>query len=217
MRQHFHRCPNLRLVELDVREVAATRGRGHVVLDELCAAKKLAPCVGLVECDVLAPAQKRELLAVRVTRLRAEEGAPVSPLGDVPDPRRQELAELAARLGDERREITEENRRLLAEAAAAADWGGTWPQRATEGFASAGVVSWLDESLRALRSARLDAIDRALEALARGDRFACLRCQRPIALARLFEASDTHVCEACAREAARPEPDQDAIQETVAK
>jgi RNA polymerase-binding transcription factor DksA len=63
----------------------------------------------------------------------------------------------------------------------------------------------LDESLRALRSARLDAIDRALEAFARGDRRSCLRCRRPIEIARLRDVPDARVCEACAREAAHPE------------
>jgi RNA polymerase-binding transcription factor DksA len=56
----------------------------------------------------------------------------------------------------------------------------------------------LDESLRALRSARLDAIDRALEAFARGDRRSCLRCRRPIEVERLREAPDARVCRACA-------------------
>jgi len=205
MRQHFHRCPNLRLVTVDARELAANHGRGHVVLDELCTAKKLAPCLGLLECDILAPAQKRELLEVRVTRLREEEGAELSSLGDAPDPRREELAELAAELREERLELTDDNRRLLAEATAAADWGGLQPARATESFASAGITWRLDESLRSLHHARLDAIDRALDALARGDRLACLRCGRAITRERLREAPDTRVCDACAREATRGE------------
>lgn len=202
MRQHFHRCPNLRVLSVDARDVDASRGGGsHVVLDELCAARKLAACVGLAECDILEPAQKRELLGVRVTRLREEEGARHSALGDVPDPRWDELAALADELREERRAIHEENRRLLAEANAAADWGKQQSSRASEGFASLAVSVHLDESLRALRSARLDAIDRALEALAKGDRRACLRCRRLVEIDRLREAPDARVCRACAQEA----------------
>jgi RNA polymerase-binding transcription factor DksA len=212
MRQHFHRCPNLRVLTVDAKEIDATRGgRGHVVLDELCAARKLTPCVGLVECDILEPSQKRGLLAVRVTRLREEEGARHSALGDVPDPRWDELAGLAADLREERQGIHEENRRLLAEATAATDWGKEQSARASEGFASAGITSHLDESLRTLRNARLDAIDRALEALAKGDRRVCLRCRRLIEVERLREAPDARVCEPCAREAARPELDAEAV------
>jgi len=217
MRQHFHRCPNLRLVTVDAREVAATRGRGHRVLDELCAAQRLGPCVGLVECEILTPSQKRGLLAARVTRLREEEGAPRSLLGDAPDPRSTELSELAALLRDERLAIAEENRRLLNEAAAAADWGGVQSARASEGFSGLGISARLDESLRELRSARLDAIDRALEALAQGDRLACARCRRPIEVARLLRTPDSRVCEICASEARPLEGDQSAIQETMAK
>jgi RNA polymerase-binding transcription factor DksA len=202
MRQHFHRCPNLRVLTVDAREVDATRGgRGHLVLDELCAARKLAACVGLAECDILDAGQKRELLAVRVTRLREEEGARHSALGDVPDPRWDELAALAEDLREERGSIHEENRRLLAEAGAAADWGKQQSGRASEGFAGLGVSMHLDESLRALRSARLDAIERALEAFARGDRRVCLRCRRLIGVDRLREAPDARVCETCALEA----------------
>jgi RNA polymerase-binding transcription factor DksA len=208
MRQHFHRCPNLRVLTVDAREIDAARGgRGHVVLDELCAARKLAACVGLAECDILEPGQKRELLAVRVTRLREEEGARHSALGDAPDPRWDELTALASDLREERRAIQEENRRLLAEAGAAADWGKQQSGRASEGFETLGVSMHLDESLRALRSARLDAIDRALEGFARGDRRSCLRCRRLIGVERLREVPDARVCEACAREAARPEPE----------
>jgi RNA polymerase-binding transcription factor DksA len=217
MRQHFHRCPNLRLVTVDAREVAGPHGRGHRVLDELCAALRLGPCVGLLECDVLTPNQKRGLLAARVTRLREEEGAQRSLLGDAPDARSAELSELAGLLRDERRAIAEDNRRLLNEAAAAADWGGVQSARASEGFAGLGISARLDESLRELRNARLDGIDRALEALEQGDRLACARCRRPIELARLLRTPDTRVCEMCASEARPLAGDQSAIQETMAK
>ena len=198
MRQHFHRCPNLRLVTVDARDLASMRGRGHVVLDELCAANRLSPCVGLVECEILDAAQRRTLLAVRATRLREEEGAARSTLADVPDPRADELAVLSGDLLEERRAITDENRRLLAESTAASDWGLTQPARATEGFEGAGVSSRLDDSLRALRSARLDAIDRALEAIGAGDPLVCLRCRRRIELERLRETPDARVCQVCA-------------------
>jgi RNA polymerase-binding transcription factor DksA len=217
MRQHFHRCPNLRLVTIDAREIGATHGRGHRVLDELCAAQRLGPCVGLVECEILTPSQKRGLLAARVTRLRKEEGARRSVLGDAPDPRSAELSELAGLLLDERRAIAEDNRRLLNEAAAAADWGGVQSARASEGFSGLGISARLDESLRELRSSRLDAIDRALEALGQGDRLVCARCGRPIEASRLLRSPDSRVCELCAGEAVPLAGDQSAIQETMAK
>lgn len=198
MRQQLHRCPNLRLVTVDARELAANRGRGHQVLDELCAAQGLGPCVGLVECEILTASQKRELLAARVTRLRDEEGRARSQLGDAPDPRGAELSELEALLRGEQRAIAEENRRLLSEAAAAADWQGEQPARASEGFAALGISARIDEGLRALRSSRLDAIERALDALAQGDRLVCARCRRPIEVERLRRAPDSRVCEACA-------------------
>ncbi|MEN8158726.1 MAG: hypothetical protein ABFS41_01495 [Myxococcota bacterium] len=200
MRQHFHRCPNLRVVSVAAEDLGPNRGRGSVVLDELCAVRKLTRCVGLAECDELPPAQKRELLVARVTQLREEVGAAISPLGDTADPRWEELTGVAEDLLEERRAILEENRRLVAEATAAADWGKEQSSRASEGFAEAGVTSHLDESLRALRSARLDAIDRGLDALAQGDRRECLRCRRPIEVARLRDAPDALVCAACAEE-----------------
>ena len=85
MRQHFHRCPNLRVVSVAAEDLGPNRGRGSAVLDELCAARKLTRCVGLAECDELPPAQKRELLVARVTRLREETGTPFSRVGDVAD------------------------------------------------------------------------------------------------------------------------------------
>jgi RNA polymerase-binding transcription factor DksA len=205
MRQHFHRCPNLRVVSVAAEDLGPNRGRGTAVLDELCAARKLSRCVGLAECDELPPAQKRELLVARVTRLREEQGAASAPLGDVDDARWQELTGVAADLVEERREILEENRRLVAEATAAADWGKEQSSRASEGFAAAGVTSHLDEPLRALRLARLDAIDRALDAFAQGDPRACVRCRRPIEVGRLRDAPDAWVCAACAETSGQPE------------
>lgn len=217
MRQHFHRCPNLRLVTVDARELGASHGRGHRVLDELCAAQRLGPCVGLVECEILTANQKRGLVAARVTRLREEEGAERSLLGDAPDPRAAELSELAELLREEQRAIAEDNRRLLNEAAAAADWGGVQSARANEGFSGLGISARLDDSLRELRSSRLDAIERALEALGQGDRLACARCRRPIEVSRLLRTPDSRVCDVCASQAVPVEGGQSAIQETMAK
>jgi len=43
--------PNLRIIALDATDLLGGRGHGKAVLEELCEAKKLTPCVGLVECD----------------------------------------------------------------------------------------------------------------------------------------------------------------------
>jgi RNA polymerase-binding transcription factor DksA len=61
----------------------------------------------------------------------------------------------------------------------------------------------LDDELHALRAARLDALDRALDAIGRGRFGGCARCGAPIEIARLQEAPDTVVCTPCAREALR--------------
>ena len=90
MRHHFHRCGYLRVLELDVREISGARKGGRQILEELCEAKRLAPCVGLAECDVLSAGQKRELLA-RARHLAAPGGGRRSPLADARDPRAAEL------------------------------------------------------------------------------------------------------------------------------
>jgi RNA polymerase-binding transcription factor DksA len=201
MRRHFHRCGYLRILTLDAADRSHARRGGSQILEELCEAKKLARCVGLAECDVLSPAQKRDLLAARAVRLREEEGGP-SPLADRPDPRAAELRELRQDLLDERAQIVEENRRLSAESAGAvlrnprpAGQAEEWELR------KAGVSVFLDEDLRELRAARLDAIDRALDAMAHGAFGECARCRRPIGTERLRDAPDTVVCAACAAEA----------------
>ena len=205
MRQHFHRCPSLRTVTVDAREISGDRKGGHQILDELCAVRGFSRCLGLVDCDILSPAQKRELLVARVTRMREEEGSEVSSLGDIPNPRRVELAEVRADLLDEREEINETNRRLVAETTGASDWSQRDPTRNVESLAAMGVSVWLDEQLRGLRGARLDAIDRALEALEAGDPFACIRCKRSIEAERIRLTPDSRVCEDCARDALPPE------------
>jgi RNA polymerase-binding transcription factor DksA len=207
MRHHFHRCTHLRVIDVDARDLSRARKGGSQVLEELCDAKRLMPCVGLVECDVLSPAQKRDLLGARATRLREEEGG-VSLLADAGagDPRAVELAELRRDLLEERNAIAQENRRRAAEAGGALRRNPR-PVSPTEEheLAAAGVFVVQDEGLRGLRTARLDVLDRALDALARGDCGSCARCRGPIEVARLREAPDTAVCMACAR-AALPEP-----------
>lgn len=208
MRRHFHRCGYLRTIELDAGELSHARKGGKQILEELCEAKRLTPCVGLVECDVLAPGQKRDLLVARATRLRETEGG-ASRLADARagDPRTAELAHLRELLLDERNAIAEENRRRAAEAGGAIQRNPRPLSRSEEHeLAGAGVSVVADEELRALRISRLDAIDRALEALANGRYGDCARCGQPIEATRLRSAPDTVVCTKCARVALPPEP-----------
>jgi RNA polymerase-binding transcription factor len=201
MRHHFHRCGNLRVLTLEAGDLSHARRGGAQILEELCEARRLAPCVGLVECDVLSPAQKRDLLVARVTRLREEEGGGSS-VADAPDPRASELKELRSELTEEHREIVEENRRLRAEAAAAVQRNPRPIGLAEEhALAGAGISIFLDEDMRALCAARLDAIERALDGMARGVFGNCACCGRPIEVERLRLAPDTAVCSSCARDA----------------
>jgi RNA polymerase-binding transcription factor DksA len=191
------------VIELDASDQSQARKSGSQILEELCEAKHLAPCVGLAECDVLAPGQKRELLAVRATRLREEEGG-TSTLADTRagDPRMVELAELRETLLEERNAIAQENRRRAAESGGALQRNPRPLARAEEGdLRGAGISVVLDDELRALRAARLDALDRALDAMERGRFGGCARCGGPIEIARLEQAPDTVVCTPCAREA----------------
>ncbi len=71
--------------------------------------------------------------------------------------------------------IVEQNRRRAAEAAAALDTRELASPSDVAEFKAAGISVCIDESLRELRAARLDAIDRALEALARGGYGTCAR------------------------------------------
>ncbi|HXK23183.1 MAG TPA: TraR/DksA C4-type zinc finger protein [Myxococcota bacterium] len=199
MRRHFHRCGYLRVLELDVRERSGARKGGRQILEELCDAKRLAPCVGLADCDVLSAAQKRDLLTMRATSLRREEGGRSS-LADAPDPRADALEGLRRNLLEERNAIAQENRRRAAEAGGALQRNPR-PLSPTEEheLRAAGVSVVYDDDLRELRAGRLDAIDRALDVLSH-ERFGdCARCGEPIEIARLREAPDTHVCQACAR------------------
>jgi RNA polymerase-binding transcription factor DksA len=203
MRQHFHRCGHLRVLALEASELDHRRKGGSQILEELCDAKRLARCVGLAECDVLSPAEKRALLATRATRLREEEGG-ASQLADVPAPRADELRLLHREFLEEYEEIVEENRRRRVEAGAALQRNPRPIPRGEEGeLAAAGLSIFLDDELRELRTARLDALDRALDAMARGGFGDCARCRRPIEIERLRLAPDSAVCTPCARAAPR--------------
>lgn len=201
MRQHFHRCGHLRVIALDASDASQARKGGSQILEELCEAKRLARCVGLADCDVLSLKQKRDLLVVRATRLREEEGG-ASPLADAPDPRAAELEGLRRELAEEYARIVEGNRRRRAEAGAALRRNPRPLSGAQESdLAGAGVSALEDQELRELRTARLDALERGIDALARGGRRACARCSRPIEIERLRATPDTAVCEPCARAA----------------
>jgi len=197
MRRHFHRCGYLRILSVDAGELSGARKGGSQILEELCEAKRLARCVGLAECDVLSAGQKRDLLAARATRLREEEGG-ASPLADLPHPRASELRELRRDLLEEQAQIAGDNRRRLAESAGAV-LRNPRPLRSTEEWElrGAGVSVFLDEELRELQTARLDAIERALDAMARGVYGDCVRCRRGIEPERLREAPDTLLCSTC--------------------
>lgn len=201
MRRHFHRCGHLRILTLDAADLSGARKGGSQILEELCEAKRLARCVGLAECDVLSPAQKRDLLTARATRLRAEEGGE-SPVADTANPRAGELRELRSELVEEQAQIVAENRRRGAESAAAV-LRNPRPLRSSEEWEAhgAGVSVFLDEELRDLQTARLDAIERALDAMQRGVYGTCVRCRRAIEVARLRETPDTVLCASCEREA----------------
>jgi len=203
MRHHFHRCGHLRVLSVDAAERSHARKGGTEVLEELCEARKLAPCVGLAECDILGPAEKRELLVARATRLRDEEGGRSS-LADGADPRAGELDELRADFLDEHREIIEENRRLRAEAGGALQRNPRPIPTDRGDLARAGISVFQDEDLQALRTARLDALERALETLGRGRYGTCASCGSPIAIDRLRAAPDTAVCGKCAEQALPP-------------
>jgi hypothetical protein len=200
MKHHFHRCGHLRVIEVDASEFSSDRKGGTQILEELCDAKRFARCVGLVECDVLPPAQKRELLAARATRLREEE-AGGSALADAPDARAAELRALRGELEDEYRRIVEENRARKIDAAGAVQRNPRpLPPGQDWNLPVAGLSVFLDDELRELRTARLDALERAVDAMKRDRYGACARCRRAIAIERLRRAPDTVVCDACERE-----------------
>lgn len=197
MRHHFHRCPNLRVLTADASDLNGGRRHGSVALDELCEAKHLEPCVGLAECDVLATSQKRTLLVVRATRLRTEEGGPTALSGGVHGAE-SFLAGLQHELLAERARIVADNRRIDAEVAALFDVGRDGnADPADRGDASAQLR--FDDALERLSVRRLDAIDRALDAMVRGAFGICSDCGSRIERDRLRALPDASRCIACAR------------------
>lgn len=198
MRRHFHRCPNLRVITLDVTDLPRGRGQGKAVLEELCEAKKLTPCVGLVECDLLPLRQKRELLVARATRLRKEEGGSTRLAGPTPE-RAEQLVGLRYELLEERRQIVEANREIEAQITFATDTMSPEGRLEEPALAGAGLTVRVDEALERLRVRRLDDLDRALEAMDGADYGICATCRGTIALDRLSLHPSAHVCEPCAR------------------
>jgi len=200
MRHHFHSCRHLRVLSLDASDLSQARKGGGPALEELCEAKGLAPCVGVLECDVLAPRQKRELLVLRASRAPGDEDAAQLFRGKA-DERVRELSALREELAEERAGIVDENRRLAAEWTAALDARGLAGPGEEAEIGKSEISLHLGEGLQSFRLARLDAIDRALEALRLGRYGDCARCAAPIELARLRAAPDTLVCAKCARDA----------------
>jgi DnaK suppressor protein len=196
MKHHFYRCGYLRLVSLDAGAHDGARRGGVAALDELCEAKALVPCVGIVACDVLALPQKRHLVALRATRQYADEE--IAGLFDAErSERTRELAGLRELLVEEREQIAQENRRLVAELTAArAAHGVATPSEEAE-LRSRGISVQLDAQMQALRCARLDAIDGALAAMERGGYGACAACGKAIDVERLRSTPDARVCRAC--------------------
>lgn len=195
MRQHFHRCPSLRVVSIDASDIAGDRKGGSVILDELCQAKGLSRCVGLTDCDMLTEGQRRELLAVRVTELRAQ--GDTSAIGDAVGARSREIEELARELRAERDEILEANRRMLAEATAAFD---DRPDDAPLGTAEDLALPDLALRSREFRAARLDALESGVDAICADPSGygVCARCTKRIGFERLRTSPNTHVCQECA-------------------
>lgn len=208
MRHHFHRCAHLRVISVPASKLHGARRGGGVILDELCDAKKLTPCLGLAECDVLTTGQKQALLVERATRIREQEGRPVE-LSGVRRERGAALRELRDGLVAERDRIQEENLRIEAEMGGAEDHGGIAAR--SDELSVSGLSVRFDDALAAMRIARLDEIDRALEAMADPIYGTCVLCGREVEIGRLGRHPDTRVCTACARET--PEPSSIRIQQ----
>lgn len=198
MRHHFHRCPNLRVVTADASDLRGGRRHGSVALDELCEAKRLTPCLGLVECDVLAPSQKRTLLVTRATQMRAEDGGGSDLAGGSP-PEAKVFADLRRELLAERARIVAENERIEVEVASLLDVGRDENADAADRGDAAAALQF-DDALERLSIQRLDAIDRALDAISRGVFGVCSRCGDRIEINRLRAVPDTALCIECARD-----------------
>ncbi|MCC6641537.1 MAG: TraR/DksA family transcriptional regulator [Deltaproteobacteria bacterium] len=199
MRHHFHRCPNLRVVTADASDLNGARRKGSIALDELCEAKRLTPCHGLVECDVLTAPQKRTLLVTRATQLREEDGGGSELAGGL---RSDESfhRDLRDELLAERSRIVAENQRIETEVASllSVSRDGN-ADEADRGDAAAAVH--FDDALERLSILRLDAIDRALDAMDSGAFGSCARCGDSIERERLRAMPDAVLCIECARDA----------------
>jgi RNA polymerase-binding transcription factor DksA len=166
VRHQFHQCPHLRVFSVDASEFRGDRRGGKATLEELCDAKQLTRCLGLVECDLLPLSQKRGLLATRAARMRAEEG--VTPLSGAADGRRAALVELRNELLKKRDQIVLNNRKIEAEIASLSQIVGGSEITDDVERARASESIRLDDALEKLRIRQLDAIDRALDAIALG-------------------------------------------------
>jgi RNA polymerase-binding transcription factor DksA len=107
------------------------------------------------------------------------------------------LPELKRELLRQRAEILAENQRLEAEFTAALD--SDVPLLATDVRDQVGISLRVDDWLDRFRTVRLDAIDRALEAMAAGYYGICGGCGTALEASRLRTAPETHLCPACAR------------------
>jgi DnaK suppressor protein len=205
MRRHFHRCTHLRVISLPASELHGARHGASAVLDELCEARALMPCVGLVECEILTLRQKQDLLVERATRIREVEGRPTG-LSGVPRRRAEALRPLREQLLAERERIFEENRRDEA-GLGAGEVRELSAGRAEEAeLEDQGVSLHLDPAIRAFQVERLDQLDRALEAMEDPSYGTCALCGREIEVARLRRIPETRVCAACAGQAKPPPP-----------
>jgi RNA polymerase-binding transcription factor DksA len=200
VRHHFHRCSHLRVVSADASDLRGGQRGGGIILEELCDAKNWTPCVGLVECDVLPLVQRRHLLTARATQMRDREGGP-GDLSGVPRELSARTDELRCRLVEERQRIVSENERIRAELAQALDLHGSSGAPDEYELLREGISLRLDYELDRLRVQRLDAIDRALDAMASPTYGVCALCRAPIAVQRLRDYPETSVCSGCAREA----------------
>ena len=205
MRHHFHRCMHLRVISVPASELHGARRGGGVILEELCEARRLTPCVGLAECDILTAGQKQELLVERATRIRQKEGRPVE-LSGVPRARAAELRQLRESLVAERDRIVEENLRSEAEVGGAQDRESRAAPGEEAELEAAGLSLRLEPAWSELRVERLDEIDRALEAMRDPIYGSCALCGGDIESERLRGYPETRVCTSCAREAPAPRP-----------
>ncbi len=200
MRHHFYRCGHLRVLALAASDLSGDRKGGGPILEELCDARGWLPCVGLLECEVLAAQQKRQLLARRATG-SFDEAARVELFAGTRGERERELDGLREELLLERERIVDENRRLASELAAALDARAVASPSEEAELRDRGGSIQLDDELRRFRSSRLDAIDDALASLRRRAYGDCVACGRPIEVERLRAAPETHTCSSCARRA----------------